>query len=173
MPTTRETSRAPAVIAAAALSLLATGCNDDDSALRSSNRGSGSLGETTTVENAYIVPAFVAGRCAIQLNAGAALRFTATNNRDADSERLLGLSTSAAERAHLAGPAEIAPKSTVGFGQPSTGQTDAQKTEPAARLNGLDPGLRPAMTADVTFQFERAGDITMPVPVEACPTQQP
>jgi hypothetical protein len=41
------------------------------------------------------------------------------------------------------------------------------------RMDGLDPDLRPATTADVTFHFDRAEDITLPVAVEACPVQTP
>lgn len=162
--------RTPATIAAAALTLL-TGCSDDDAALRSPNRGTGSTTEATTVENAFIVPAFVPGRCALQLNAGAALRFTVTNNRDAESETLLAVSTDSARQARVPADAVIPPESTVAYGQPAG--PDASGTLAPVRLDGLDPGLKPAKTADVTFSFERAGDFTIPVPVNACPVQTP
>jgi hypothetical protein len=144
------------------------GCGEDPM-LDSSNRGSGSHTEDTTVENAYIVPTYVPGRCVIQLNAGGEIRFTVTNNRPAEAERLLGLSTTAAEQARVIDSVTIGPKSTVSFGELNTDDASG----PAVRLDQLDPDLRPATTADVTFEFERAGDLTLPVPVEACPVQGP
>lgn len=153
----------------AALLMLAIGCSDDPPTADSSNRGTGSDTEYTSVENAYIVPANVPGRCAIQVEAGGEMRFTVTNNSPVDAERLLGLSMSAAEHARMADPVEIPAESTVSFGEPNVG--DARN--PAVPLERLDPDLRPATTADVTFHFERAGDLTMAVPVEACPVQAP
>lgn len=160
--------RASALAGTAAVAMCAVGCGEDP-VLGSSNRGSGSHSQSTTVENAYIVPAYVPGRCVIQLGAGGELRFTVTNNRTVETERLLGLSTTAADQARLIESVPIAPKSTVSFGQPNTHDASG----PAVRLDRLDADLRPATTADVTFQFERAGDLTLPVPVEACPVQGP
>ena len=156
---------------AMAMVMSATGCGGEDPAYNSSNRGSGSLTSTTTVENAYIVPAYVPGRCAIQLNAGAEMRFTITNNRPAESERLLGVSTNAAQGARIMTTVDIPPKSTVSFGQPSSLPLDDGPPNSAVRLDHLDPELRPATSADVTFHFQEAGDMTLPVPVEACPVQ--
>ena len=160
--------RASALAGAAALSLCAVGCGEDP-VLGSSNRGSGSFTEDTNVENAYIVPTYVPGQCVIQLNAGGEIRFTVTNNSAVETERLLGLSTTAADQARLIESVPIAPKSTVSFGEPNTHDASG----PAVRLDRLDADLRPATTADVTFQFERAGDLRLPVPVEACPVQGP
>lgn len=166
--------RVQAGLAAATLTLLAAGCSDDDdAALRSPNRGTGSTTQDTTVENVYIVPAFLPGQCAIQLDAGAAMRFTVTNNRDADSEKLIGVSTDAAQAIRLPATTEIPPKATVAYGQPHPGDPGGSRTMAPVRMDGLDPGVRPATTADVTFHFDRAGDITLPVPVEACPVQTP
>ncbi|MBX7450380.1 hypothetical protein GR927_20530 [Mycolicibacterium sp. 3033] len=163
--------RTPATIAAATLTLLAGCSSEDDAALRSPNRGTGSTTEDTTVENAYIVPAFVPGRCALQLDAGAALRFTVTNNRETESEKLLAVSVDSAGEARVPASPDIPPTSTIAYGQP-TGP-DAAQTLAAVRVDRLDPGLKPAMTTDVTFSFERAGDVTIPVAVEACPAQTP
>lgn len=160
----------PALAGAAALAVGVAGCGEDP-VLDSSNRGSGSHTETTTVENAYIVPAYVPGRCVIQLNAGGEMRFTVTNNRPAEAERLLGLSTSAADQARIIDSVDIPPKATVSFGEPNAQPVGAERRNPAVRLDQMDPGLRPATSADVTFHFQRAGDLTLPVPVEACPVQ--
>ncbi|UXA10470.1 hypothetical protein KXD97_20435 [Mycobacterium sp. SMC-8] len=160
---------APVVLAATALALGISGCGED-AAVDSSNRGSGSDTEGTSVENAFIVPAFVPGECALQLDAGGEMRFTVTNNRPADTERLLGLTIGAAAQAHGIDSVAIPPKSTAAFGEANHGPAPDGR-HPAVRLQRLDPGLRPATSTDVTFRFERAGDITLPVPVEACPVQ--
>ncbi|WP_197376471.1 hypothetical protein [Mycolicibacterium baixiangningiae] len=139
--------------------------------LGSSNRGSGSHTESTTVENAVIVPAYLPGSCAIQLEAGALMRFTVTNNRPTAAERLLEVSSDAARKARIITNVDIPPQSTVGFGEPSAEAVDPGGRAAAVRLNELDPGLRPGMPTPVTFHFQHADDTTMPVPVEACPTQ--
>ncbi|RDH77795.1 hypothetical protein DVS77_14770 [Mycolicibacterium moriokaense] len=167
---TRLQRGGPVLAGAAGLALALAGCGHFVMG-ESTNRGSGSTPEDTTVEDAFIVPAYVPGHCAIQTDAGAAMRFTVTNNRSADTERLLGLSTGAAQQAQIVSGADIPPKSRVGFGEPSTQQMAADTQAPAVRLDALDPGLRPAMTSDVTFHFKQAGDITLEVPVEACPRQ--
>ncbi len=159
-----------ALAGVAALMMCGAGCGGEP-ALDSSNRGSGSGTQKTTVENAFIVPAYLPGRCAIQLNAGAEMRFTITNNRPADAERLLGLSTNAADQARVITSLKIPPQSTVSFGQAGAQPFSGGRSRPAVRLDRLDPDLRPGMSADVTLNFERAGEITLPVPVEACPVQ--
>lgn len=137
----------------------------------STNRGSGSLTDETTVENAFIVPTFLPGRCAIQIGAGAKMRFTVTNGSSTEVERLLSVSTNVADHADIASRVNIPARSTVGFGQPSAPTVDAGGAVPAVQLSGLDPNVRPGMSANVTFHFDRTGDITMPVPIEACPRQ--
>jgi hypothetical protein len=83
------------------------------------------------------------------------MRFTVTNNRPTESERLPGLSAKAA----------------VAVGQPNAEAAGVNGTRAAVRLERLDPKLRPGTSADVNFQFENAGDMTVRVPVEACPNQ--
>jgi hypothetical protein len=156
---------------AMALAFIVSGCGDGSEMGLSTNRGSGSLTEGTTVENAYIVPSFLPGRCAIQFGAGAKMRFTVTNGSSTEAERLLSVSTNVAHEADTTSGVVIPVRSTVGFGQPSASSVDAGGTVSAVQLGGLDPSVRPGMSANVTFHFDRAGDITLPVPVEACPRQ--
>jgi hypothetical protein len=153
----------------AAVALFAAGCGAQP-ALDSSNRGSGSHTSATTVENVAIVPSFVDGRCALQLNTGGKLRLTITNGRSDATERFLGLSTRATTQGHVTTAVDVPPMSTVGIGQPST-QPVGPASLPAIDLATLDPDLRPATSTDVTFHFLLAGDITVPVPIEACPVQ--
>ncbi|KQY10280.1 hypothetical protein ASD37_04475 [Mycobacterium sp. Root135] len=169
MPTQSHSRSCADLGCIAAVAMLAVGCGEGP-VLDSSNRGSGSHTTGTTVENAAIVPSFLDRRCAIQLNTGGELRLTITNSRPDATERFLGLSTSATTLGHVMAAVDVPPKSTVGIGQPSA-QPTGPGSLPAIQLATLDPDLRPAMSADVTFHFQLAGDITMPVPIEACPTQ--
>jgi hypothetical protein len=144
--------------------------------VRSSNRGSGSHTAETTVENAFIVPNFVPGSCAIQVGDAARLRFTATNNRSTESERLSGITTSGAETVRIlpSAPIVIPPRSSVAAGQPVEHPGDeAGPDEPfTVAVEGLKESARPGTSIDVTFRFEQFGDLEMRVPIEACPTQK-
>jgi hypothetical protein len=166
---------AAATLGAVMLALLVGGCGED-AVLDSSNRGSGSHTEATSVENAFIVPKFVPGSCAIQVGDSADLRFTATNNRTTEAEQLSGISTAAAETVRIspAPPVKIPPKSSVAVGQPIQHPGDeAGADEPfTVVMEGLKETARPATSVDVTFQFEKAGAIEVRVPIEACPTQK-
>ncbi|WP_102142678.1 hypothetical protein [Mycobacterium hubeiense] len=143
--------------AGAALMLMTAGCGQR-SDFEPNNRGANTETLPTSVDNAYIVPAFVPGRCAIQAGSAAELRFTVSNTRPAESERLLAIATGAADAVRLpAGATDIAPKASQEF---------------TAAVEGLREDLRPAMSVDVTFRFDKAGDIELRVPIEACPTQQ-
>ncbi|KMO73277.1 hypothetical protein MCHUDSM44219_04455 [Mycolicibacterium chubuense] len=147
-----------------------TGCSDT-SRPGSSNRGSGSAPGAVTIENAFIVPTFVPGHCAIQQGTGGRLRFTVSNARPAGQVRLDSIYTEAVADSNILVGVDIPAKSSIGFGQPSAAQVDQAGAVPAVRLDVIDPGLRPGMSADMTFRFDQADDVTMAVPVEACPTQ--
>jgi hypothetical protein len=69
----------------------------------------------TSVENAYIVPRSQPGLCAIQVGDAGELRFTVTNNRPAEPEKLLGISTEAADAIRISPQAqlEIPPKTSI------------------------------------------------------------
>lgn len=147
-----------AATAGAALMVLTVGCGADGSDFQPNNRGADTETPQTTVDNAYIVPAHAPGKCAIQAGNGANLSFTATNTRPAESERLLGITTDAANAVRISstGEMDIAPKSSEEF---------------AATVEGLRNSVRPAMSVDITFRFAKSGDIEMRVPIEACPAQ--
>ena len=166
-------ARQPLWIAAAAAVVVA-GCADDSGANSSSNRGAGTETESTTVENAYIVPRSLPGSCAIQLGDSATLNFTATNTRPTKTERLLNVDVESADGARILPSAqlEIPPKSAIAAGQPIEHNGDAH-SDNAFRVvvDGLDASVRPGMNVPVTFEFQNAGDIVMTVPVEACPRE--
>lgn len=157
--------RTVAVSAGATVAAVVAGCGS--TAVPSST---GPDRPDTTVQNAYIVPARFDERCAIRLDRGADMRFTVTNNREAQHERLLGATTGAARTATLTPDGvDIPRRTTVGFGEPDIPTADLGRVVQPVRLDGLDPDLRPATSTEVTFSFERAGNITLPVPVQACP----
>ncbi len=160
--------------AGALLALLAAGCGGG-SEIGSSNRGANTQSAQTSVENAYIVPRFLPGSCAIQVGEDAALTFTATNNRSGEAEKLLGIESDAAEAIRIAPNAtlEIPPRTSIAACQPieDVGRYDGPDEPTSVRLEGLRESARPGTSVDVTFRFEKQGDLTMKVPVEACPTQ--
>lgn len=154
-----------------AVSCLVVGCQND-AELGSSNRGVSSQTSMTSVENIHLVPSFVPGACAIQYGDAAALRFTATNNRDIEQERLVSITTDAADSVRLSPESalDIPPNSSITTGYPTL-PADADPAALEATVDGLDPSVRPGTSTDVTFEFELAGPIVVRTPVEACPTQ--
>lgn len=154
--------------------VLAAGCGGNDE-IGSSNRGAGTHTEDTTVENAFIVPRFVPGSCAIQVGDAGALTFTVTNNRVTGSEQLLGIGSPAADAFRLTPSAtlQIPPETSIAAGQPVEDLSPADGVdEPfTVAVEGLRESARPGTSVDVTFRFEKHGDLTMKVPIEACPTQ--
>lgn len=155
--------------------VLAAGCGNDVD-YDSSNRGSGTDTEPTSVENAFITPNFLPGSCAIQVGDNANLRFTVSNVRPAESERLLEITTDAADMVRISPTAtlEIPPKSTIAVGQPVEDLDDpAAPDEPfTATLEGMKDNVTPGKSVDVTFRFEKSGELEFLVPIEACPTQK-
>lgn len=167
-------TRRSAAAAGLLTSVLVAGCGGDPE-MGSSNRGAGTHTEETSVENAFIVPRFVPGSCAIQVGDTAALKFTVTNNRAAEAERLLGIQSPAAETIRLAPDAtlQIPPKTSIAAGQPVEDVGGGAPDRPfTATMEGLRESAKPATSVDMTFRFEQQGDLTMKVPVEACPTQK-
>ena len=140
----------------------------------SSNRGSGSHTSGTSVENAYVVPRHGPGSCAIQVDGPAALTFTITNNRTADAEQLTAVNSDVADSIELS-PAIIGipPQSSVAVGQPAV-QEDATVTGrySTATVRGLVRTATPGMSIPITWHFTNQGELTMRVPIEACPTQR-
>jgi copper(I)-binding protein len=159
-------------IASAAAALVA-GCGSDP-LIHSSNRGAGSHTGQTSVENAFIVPRFVPGSCAIQVGDAAALAFTVTNNRVTEAERLLAIESPAAEAIHIIFHRDVGdPAGTsIAAGQSIEHIGDDADDRPfTVRVAGLRESARPGTSVDMTFRFEKHGDLTMRVAVEACPTQ--
>lgn len=167
---------ARAVASGAALLMFVVGGCGGNPVLDSSSRGASSQTGETSVENAFIVPRFAPGSCAIQVGNSADLRFTATNNRPGEPERLTGITTGAADAVRMSAmlPVQIPAKSSIAAGQPIEHPGDAMGPDKpfTVSLWGLRESARPATSVEVTFRFEKFGDLTMRVPIEACPTQK-
>lgn len=172
-------STSPTRYAASAAIVLALGvstaCGSDDPDPGSSNRGGGEGSGQTSVENVFIAPAYAID-CALQVDAPAQLSFTAINDSSTEEETLSKISTPAASRVEVDAPADaltIAPEASIAAGQPVENVEDADAPDQPFRvfMFGLDDSVEPGRSVPVTFTFERAGDITLPVAVDACPTQ--
>jgi copper(I)-binding protein len=166
-----RTAAGGAALSLCVVALCVVGCQND-AELDSSSRGENSKTTMTSVANAYIVPTFVPGACAIQYGDAAKIRFTATNNRDLEPERLLSITTDAADTVQVLpnSGSLIPPGSSITTGYPTgPGGTEASPLE--ATIDGLEDSVRPGVSVDVTFEFEKAGPIVVRTPVEACPAQ--
>lgn len=167
--------RLAAAVGGLVLAAGVAACGQDVVTEGSSNRGASSQSAQTSVENAYIVPRFVPGSCAIQVGDVAALRFTVTNNRTAESERLLAISTPVADSVTIepAVTMPIGPDTTIAVGQPveQLAQPPGPDRPFTATLQGIRDTAEPGKSVEMTFRFEDAGDLQMRVAVEACPTQ--
>jgi hypothetical protein len=154
---------------------MLTGCMPTPD-IDSSNRGSGTDTDATSVENAYIVPRFKGTSCAIQVGDSAQLSFTATNNRSTESEKLTGITTPAAETVRIAPTStlEIPPRSKIAAGQPVENLDDVNAPDRpfTVTLENINDRVQPGTSVEMTFQFDKFGELNLNVPIEACPTQQ-
>lgn len=165
--------------AASSVMVLALGAsaacsNEADTA--SSGRGGGQESGETSVENVFIVPA-TALTCGMEVDEPAKLSFTAVNDSSTEQEMLSSISTPAAESVEIDAPLEaltIGPEDSIAAGQPVPNADDpAASDQPfSVALQGLGESVEPGTSFPVTFAFKRAGDITLNVPVDACPVQE-
>jgi copper(I)-binding protein len=173
MAITLTRSRAAAIIACAAMMALAVGCGDEE--VGDSSRSVDTNIDGTAVEDAYIVPTAAPASCAVEVGDVAEIKFTATNNRHNEPERLMSISTAIAEAVQIIpGPGVPIPAGmSISAGQPIE-QPAPQRTpdQPlTVTLQAVKETVEPGTSVPVIFQFEKSGDLTMDVPVEACPTQ--
>lgn len=108
-----------------------------------------------------------------------ALAFTAINENESKADRLAKISTDKAKSVTIAGEVGgriIEPQTAMGAGVPDVTVTDDGKELEtdlvAVVLNDIAEGVYPGLTVPITFTFERAGDITVQVPVDAGPVRE-
>ena len=140
----RTTSGRAIVMCVGSAALLAfTAACGEDPTLDASNRGSGSHTEDTSVEDAYIVPLFVPGACSLQVGNRADLRFTVTNNRATETERLREITTDAVDTVRMTpSTLVIEPHERMAVGEPVAQPTPAPGGPKSVNLEGLDIDAR-------------------------------
>ncbi|AOW95070.1 hypothetical protein BFN03_15475 [Rhodococcus sp. WMMA185] len=115
----------------------------------------------------------------------AVLAFTAVNLNESVADTLTAITTDFAESVTIGtatGDQEIAPQTSLAAGLPAQDfaesaeartQSDESADAPTdlllVTLDDLNEGVRPGLTFPATFTFEKAGDITVSVPVDAGP----
>lgn len=123
----------------------------------------------------------------IEPGGNAVLAFTAINNSLDTPDKLTGITTEFAGTVVIAGEAGgrvIAPATSLSAGAPADAadpdhaaeaeaekQTDENADAPSdlvlVVMQDLEEGVRPGLTVPVTFTFEKAGAVTVAVPVDA------
>ena len=167
MATAHRQKRVLATCASIALMSALSACSGEP-VMGSSDRGADAPRElATSIDSAYLVPTYIAS-CEIQAGDSGVLRFTATNTRITETERLLSVTTPAAAdiRFEPPLPVDIPPEQTVAVSRDVQG---APRLE--AVVQDLDESTRTGEGVEVFFEFEKSGVINILVPVEACPTQ--
>lgn len=162
-----------AAVAAASLTLL-VGCGrGDDDALQPAVNGNGGVVGTLTLRDvtvAYPLGEYPDGSWAVGDDAPVELVVANTSTTDAD--RLVSVSTPVTGEVTLTGPTEIPAGGTVqavdGQSDELGGGADAPDTgELRITLTDLTTEVAPGPTYEMTFTFERAGAITLQVPLGA------
>ncbi|EID72130.1 MULTISPECIES: hypothetical protein [Rhodococcus] len=183
---TRRVATAVALAAGAALVLSACSAGQitqTSSQVAAVNGNSADVG-SIALRNVHVVYPNSA-EYSLEPGGTAVLAFTAINNNEDTPDKLTRISTDFAQSVTLgdkAGGLEIAPQTALVAGQPgedaeasadAAGQTDESADAPTdvvlVTLDGLKEGVRPGLTFPVTFAFEKAGDVTVSVPVDAGP----
>ncbi|MFE7415614.1 hypothetical protein [Rhodococcus sp. NPDC057529] len=181
---TRRVATAVALAAGAALVLSAcsagqiTQTSSQVAAVNGNSAEAGSI----ALRNVHVVYPDSA-EYSLEPGSNAVLAFTAINNNEDTPDKLTRISTDFAQSVTLgekSGGLEIPPQSALVAGLPlgdaEAGADAAAETDETAdaptdvvlvTLNSLKEGVRPGLTFPVTFAFEKAGDITVSVPVDA------
>lgn len=113
------------------------------------------------------------------------------SNEASTSDRLVQVTSPYAASAQLGGKTDLPGRTSLhALGEPtsgsqqSTGQHPGGQNQPAPggsadqpeveiTLNGLTQEIRPGVTVPVTFVFEKAGPVTVQVPIGADPSPRP
>lgn len=157
-----------AVITAGSVALL-VGCgagqvNTIGNEVSAVNGATGHLRQLDILNAAIAYPSGDAH--AYQPGQSAPLVFT-ISNIGVQSDKLVSISSSAAQKVTLKGAQDLP------GGTKLVARTSGSADEPAtltATMEGLTTTIQPGPTVDVTFTFDRAGAVTLPLPVGAPPT---
>ncbi|NLG56323.1 MAG: copper chaperone PCu(A)C [Rhodococcus sp.] len=188
---TRRVATAIALAVGAALTLSAcsagqiTQTSHQAAAINGNNANSGHI----ALRNVHVVYPN-AEEYSIEPGGTAILAFTIVNQSNEDDDRLISISSDYAgsvtiteEAGSLTIPAQGALAAAQSEGEELADLVDAAEeaqtgtTEESpvpvdvlvVKLENLNEGVRPGLTFPVTFTFEKAGDVTIEVPVDAGP----
>lgn len=161
-----------AAVAAVALAVLLTGCGAGQAAqtaAQATNSGgaNGQVGQIH-VEDAQITYAGPVPEPEVYLpGEDAALQVTIVNTGDG-ADRLIGVSSPVATSVRVVGETRMPGGQTLtaGYEDPAASITLPYANAIDITLVGLTTRLRAGLTYPVTFTFERAGEISLDVPIE-------
>lgn len=186
---TRRVATAIALAAGAAIALSACGSGQvSQTAVQQAavNGNSADLGEIA-LRNVHIAyPS--SEEYSIEPGGNAVLAFTVVNDSAETTDKLVSITTDYAARVvagEEVGGLTIKPQTSLQAGQLPAGEGAATEAEtqiknneenddaPAALslvvLQDIKAGVRPGLTVPITFKFEKAGSVTVDVPVDAGP----
>jgi len=186
---TRRVATAIALAAGAAIALSACGSGQvSQTAVQQAavNGNSANLGEIA-LRNVHIAyPS--SEEYSIEPGGSAVLAFTVVNDSAETTDKLVSITTDYAARViagEEVGGLTIKPQTSLQAGQLPAGEGAATEAEtqiknneenddaPAALtlvvLQDIKAGVRPGLTVPITFKFEKAGSVTVDVPVDAGP----
>ncbi|MDV8013481.1 hypothetical protein R4P70_19400 [Rhodococcus sp. IEGM 1241] len=186
---TRRVATAIALAAGAAIALSACGSGQvSQTAVQQAavNGNSADLGEIA-LRNVHIAyPS--SEEYSIEPGGSAVLAFTVVNDSAETTDKLVSITTDYAARViagEEVGGLTIKPQTSLQAGQLPAGEGAATEAEtqiknneenddaPAALtlvvLQDIKAGVRPGLTVPITFKFEKAGSVTVDVPVDAGP----
>ncbi|MDV7246701.1 MULTISPECIES: copper chaperone PCu(A)C [Rhodococcus] len=181
---TRRVATAVALAAGAALTLSACGAGQitqTSSQVAAVNGNGADLG-SIALRNVHVVYPN-SDEYSIEAGGKAVLAFTAINNNEDAADKLTKISTDVAKTVTIrdaAGGQEIPPQTALVAGDVAQDAVEGghaeQERDQAAEvpsdvvlvtLDDLKEGVRPGLTFPVTFTFEKAGEVTVSVPVDA------
>lgn len=181
---TRRVAIALALAAGAALTLSACGSgqiSQTASQVAAINGNFANVGQLA-LRNVHVVYPN-SEEYSIEPGGNAVLAFTVINNSEETADKLTRISTDFAKSVSIGdavGGLEIAPQTALAAGTPA--QDAEESSEAGSRtsenadspsdlalvvLNDLREGVRPGLTFPVTFSFQKAGNVTVSVPVDA------
>ncbi|WP_127781861.1 copper chaperone PCu(A)C [Rhodococcus sp. X156] len=172
-----------AALAVGSVTLLA-GCgagqvNTIGSQVAAVNGATARVGELTVLDATIAAP--VGEQYYYRSGESAPLLFTVANP-SVQGDKLVSVSSAAAQEVTLSGATDIGAGTNLVATAPNSSQPSAAAVAPGrstdkegqltATLEGLKQDVGPGPTVDVTFTFERAGQITLPVPMGAPATTE-
>ncbi|MGY1690798.1 copper chaperone PCu(A)C [Geodermatophilus sp. SYSU D01105] len=162
---TRPSRRARWVAAGVAGVLALAGCDAGNDA-ETAEETPDVAGVDGTVGQVSLDDVFLDAEDTVAAGASVPLRGVLTNDAE-EADRLVGVTTPAAESVQLLDESGAA--SPDGVELPAGGQVEAVTGPVRMQLEGVTGSIAPTDTVQVTFTFDRAGEVALDVPVAPGP----